>query len=162
MGWGERKLVKGIRSKAYLRRIAREVVGSLAGTGVALGDLGVAAVVGLEDGELPARGNLKLDVELAVLAVVGCRDALAGLGHEAGVQERDGGQVRRELARDGAGRAAGAGEGNAGDRDLVARGGVGKAVDDNGARGDKAGEESKGVDQLHCCGLAWSRCDECC
>ena len=160
----ERGTERGARgeTKTHLRGITGEVIGRLAGAGVALGDLGVAAVVGLEDGELPARGNLKLDVELAVLAVVGRRDALASLSHEAGVQERDGSQVRRELAGHGAGRAAGASEGNAGDRDLVARGGIGKAVDDDGARGGKAGEKGKGVDQLHCCGSTWSRCDECC
>jgi hypothetical protein len=129
--------------------VTREVVGGLAGTGFALADLGVAAVVGLEDGELPAGGVLKLDVELAVLALVGC------LGNEAVVEQGDGGQVRRELARDGAGPAARASIGNARDLDLVAGGSSSEILARNhgldlGREGSgQAGKEGEDVREMH-------------
>lgn len=147
---------------ACLLRVTREVVGGLAGTGVALGDVGVAAVVGLEDGELPAGGVLELDVELAVLALVGRWLAGARLGNEAGVEQGDGGQVRRELARHGVGRAARAGKGNAGDLDLVAGGGSSEilarnhGLDLGGEGSGQAGEEGEDVREMHV--ENWKRC----
>lgn len=137
------------RERTYLLRIAREVVGSLAGTGVTLGDLSIATVVGLEDGELPAGGVSQLDVELAVLAVVGGGEALAGLGDEAGVEESDGGQVGGQLAGDGASRAAGTGEGNAGDLDLIARGAGSEVVGGHLGQGRCQAEEGEERGELH-------------
>jgi hypothetical protein len=142
------------RENTYLLRIAREVVGGLAGAGVALGDLGVAAVVGLENAELPARGVLQLDVELAVPAVAGGRDTDTSLGHEAVVQQSHGGQVARQLAGNGAGRAARAGKGNGLDLDLVARGTSGRQRRGEG----RGGEDSEGREELHDCELeSWSQ-----
>lgn len=140
---------------ACLLGVTREVVGGLAGTGVALGDAGVAAVVGLEDGKLPAGGVLELHVELAVLARGGRGLVVARLGDELGVEQGDGSQVGRELARDGLGLAARAGIGNAGDLDLVAGGGGSEilarnhGLDLGGEGSGQAGEEGEDVREMH-------------
>jgi hypothetical protein len=55
----------------YLFSLTREVVGGLQGTSDALLDGRVAAVVGRQDGVLEASGVLNVDVELAVLALLG-------------------------------------------------------------------------------------------
>ena len=145
----------GRRRRSCLLGVTGKVVGGLAGTGVALGDAGVAAVVGLEDRELPARGVPELDVELAVLALAGGRETGARLGDKLGVEEGDGGQVGRQLAGDGVGRAARAGIGNAGDLDLMA-GGAGSEIlarshglDLGGEGGGKASKEGEDVRQMH-------------
>lgn len=132
-----------MRGLTDLLGVAREVVGGLAGARVSGGDLSVPAVVGLEDGELVALGVLDLDVELAVLAVVGRADALPGLRNKVGVQQRDGGQVRRELARDCTSRATGAGKGEANDGNLMARRGVGEGINENRRGRGKASHEGE-------------------
>lgn len=148
--------VKNRRTRvACLLGVTREVVGGLAGTGVAPGDVGVAAVVGLEDRELPAGGVLELDVELAVLARVGRGLTSARLSDEFSVEQGDGGQVSRELAGDGVGLAARAGIGNAGDLDLVAGGGGSEilarnhGLDLGGEGSGQAGEDGEDVREMH-------------
>jgi hypothetical protein len=83
----------------------------------------MAAVVGAEDGELPALGILQLQVEVAVLATILGRDATSGLRDEFIVQEGDGRAVVRDLVSDGAAGAAAAAVADAPDLDFVATGG---------------------------------------
>lgn len=82
----------------YLRSKAGEVVGRLQGTGDTLLDVGVAAVVGAEDGVLEAAGIFELESELAVLALfrdgdVGADGGNVGVvdeSHDAAVFGQDG------------------------------------------------------------------------
>jgi hypothetical protein len=81
--------------------LTREVVGRLEGTGDTLLDGRVTAVVGGQDGVLEASGVQKLDVELAVLALLGDGDAGAD-GSDVGVEdEGDDGTVARDLGAHG-------------------------------------------------------------
>lgn len=104
---------------------------------------------------MPAGGVLELDVELAVLARVGRGLVVARLGDKLGVEQGDGSQVGRELARDGVGLAARAGIGNAGDLDLVAGGGGSEilarnhGLDLGGEGSGQAGEEGEDVREMH-------------
>ena len=126
-------------ARTDLHRIPRKVIRRLARARVPLGQLRVAAVVGLEDGELVALRVPQLHVELAVLAVLGPREVLAGLRDERAVQERDGRQVGRQLARDGAGRAAGPGERDALDGHLVAGRAAGGCLAGRHGEGEREG-----------------------
>lgn len=130
--------------------VAREVVGRLAGARDATGDLRIAAIVGLEDGELPALREAKLDVELAVLAELGGGDARARLSDEAVVQEGDCRQVAGELAGDAARGAAGACKGKSLDRYLVTgrrRRAIGQ--DGCGSCGGQASEDGEDERDMH-------------
>jgi len=87
---------------AYLSGLAREVVGGLESARDALLDGGVTAVVGGQDRVLEASGVLEVNVELAVLALLGDGDARAG-GCDVRVEdEGDNGAVRRDLGAHGA------------------------------------------------------------
>lgn len=61
--------------------------------------VGVTAVVGLEDGELPSAGVGDADAELAVLARTAGSQAVTGLRDECPVKERQRGPVGRQLRR---------------------------------------------------------------
>ena len=88
---------KGRLFHTHLLRLAGEVVGRPDDTLLAGREVGVSAIVGLEDGELPAAGVGHGDVKLAVLAGVGGDQAGTSLRHEGPVQERQHRLVLRQL-----------------------------------------------------------------
>jgi hypothetical protein len=91
----------------YLSSLTGEVVSRLEGTGNTLLDGRVTAVVGRQDGVLEASGVLKVDVELAVLALLGDGDAGADR-RDVGVEdEGDDATVAGDLGAHGSLRASG-------------------------------------------------------
>lgn len=76
--------------------MAREVVGTLLGTVDTGIELSKAAVVGGEDGVLEATRILQVDVELAVLAVLGDGDVLPHGGNVRVKDERHRGAIVRD------------------------------------------------------------------
>lgn len=81
---------------------AGKVVGGLQGAGDALLDVGVAAVIGAQDGVLEAAGVLELESKLAVLALLGDGDAGADGGNVSVVDQGDDTAVIGEDCADGA------------------------------------------------------------
>lgn len=86
----------------YLSRLTREVVSRLESSSDTLLDSGVSAVVGGEDGVLEATGVEELDVELAVLAVLGNGDTRADGGNVGIEDQGDDAAVIRDLGGHGA------------------------------------------------------------
>jgi hypothetical protein len=82
---------------AYLSSLTREVVGGLEGSADALLDGSVSTVVGGENRVLEAAWVKKVDVELAVLALLGDSDAGADGGNVRIEDEGDNGAVTRDL-----------------------------------------------------------------
>ena len=102
----------------YLFSLTREVVGRLQGTSDARLDRRVAAVVGRQDGVLEASRVLNVDIELAVLALLGNGNTGAD-GRNVGVEdEGDDAAVGRDLGAHGSLGASGSAIGNTSDLDL--------------------------------------------
>src|SRR5690242_10861891 len=127
----------------YLVRVTRKVVNCLARACGALRDSCVAAIVGLEDGKLPALRVVELDVDLAVFAVFLGSDTLARLRDEVVVDEGQRRQICREHVRDRAGWAARARISEASDLNLVSAGAV--PLDEGGSGHSSAGEKGNDV-----------------
>ena len=77
--------------------LAREVVSRLERTSDALLDGGISTVVGAEDRVLEATGVLNVDVELAVLALLGNSNAWADGSNVRVEDERDESLISRKL-----------------------------------------------------------------
>ena len=86
--------------------LAREVVGRLERTSDALLDGSISTVVGAEDRVLEATWVLNIDVELAVLALLGKSDTGADGGNVRVEDERDEGLISRKLVAQSALRAS--------------------------------------------------------
>lgn len=112
----------------------------------AIGEAGVAAVVGLEDGKLPALRVVELDVGLTGLAILCRLDALARLRGECIVQNGQRRPIGGQRARNGAARAARAPVGEASNLYFVSAGAVAiiPLCDDGNSHGE-AGEEGNDV-----------------
>ena len=98
--------------------MTREVVGGLEGSGNTLLDGRVTTVVGRQDGVLEASGVLKVDVELAVLALLGDGNAGADGGNVRVEDEGDDAAVARDLRAHGALRTPSAAIADTSDLDL--------------------------------------------
>jgi hypothetical protein len=107
---------------AYLGLLAGKVVCRLQGTGDALFDGSVAAVVGTQNRVLEASRVLNVDSELAVLAVLGHRDAGTQGGHVAVEDESHSGLIGRDQCTHSALRTTCSAIGDAADFDLVVLG----------------------------------------
>jgi hypothetical protein len=102
----------------YLVGLTGEVVSRLESTSDALLDVGVTAVVGAKNGVLEAAWVTDVDVELAVLALLGDRDTRAD-GCDVSVEDDgDKGLVAVELGAQGALRTSGSSIGDISDGDL--------------------------------------------
>jgi hypothetical protein len=112
-------LVAGREIPTYLRSLTREVVGGLKGSGDTLLDVGVAAVIGGQDRVLEAAGVEEVDVELAVLALLGDGNTGADGGNVRVEDERHDAAVGRDLGAHGALGAAGSTIADTPDGDLV-------------------------------------------
>ena len=84
-------------SSTYLSSLTREVVGGLEGAGDARLDGRVATVIGRQDRVLEAAGVLEVDVELAILALLGDCDARADGSNVRVEDERYDAAVGRDL-----------------------------------------------------------------
>ena len=82
-----------MKHNTYLRRQAGEVVSRLERASDALLDVGVAAVVGAQDGVLEPSRVLQLESELAVLALLSDSNAGADRGNVGVVDQGDNGLV---------------------------------------------------------------------
>ena len=102
----------------YLRSLAREVVGRLQGAGDAFLDGGVATVVGRQDRVLETAGVFDVDVELAVLTLLGDGDARADGSNVRVEDERHDSAIVGELRAHCALGAASSAVGHTPDRDL--------------------------------------------
>jgi hypothetical protein len=102
----------------YLSSLTREVVGGLQGAGDALLNGRVAAVVGRQDRILEASGVLEVDIELAVLALLGDRNAGADGGNVRVEDEGNDAAVTRDLGAHASLRTSGSTIGNAANLDL--------------------------------------------
>jgi hypothetical protein len=136
---------------AGLVGVTGEVVGGLLGSGLALGELGVAAVGGLEDAVLPATWVSEVDVQLAVLAVFDDANAWAH-GSDVFVKDQcESGTIRRDLLGDGASRAASSTSGNGLNPDgawiwaITSKDWVGRSSGNNG----EEGSSDSGGGELH-------------
>jgi hypothetical protein len=151
--------------KADLSSLTREVVGGLEGAGDALLDGRVAAVVGGQDRVLEASGVLDINVELAVLALLGDGDAGAD-GGDVGVEdEGHDGAVTRDLGAHGALRASGSTIADTSDQDLslvrwcymlsilktylTGRGSLAKLNSGKAGAGERSSEGSESKEPLH-------------
>lgn len=103
---------------AYLFLVTREVVGGLEGTGDAGLDGGITTVVGGQDGVLEASWVLNIDVELAVLALLGNGNAGADRRNVRVEDQGDDATVIGELGSHGSLGASGTTILNTLDRDL--------------------------------------------
>jgi hypothetical protein len=107
---------------AYLGLLAGEVVCRLQGTGDALFNGSVAAVVGTQNRVLETSRVLNVDSELAILAVLGHSDTGTQGGHVAVEDESHSGLIGRDQCTHGALRTTGSAIGDATDFDLVVLG----------------------------------------
>ena len=98
--------------------LSREVVGRLEGAGDALLDGSIATVVGAEDGVLEASRVLELDVELAVLALLGDGNGGANGGNVCVEDDSDERLVGGKLGAQGALRTSGSAIGDTANGDL--------------------------------------------
>lgn len=143
---------------AYLVVGAGEVVGALDLAGDALVEVGVATVIGSEDGVLEATGIQKIEVDLAVLAVLSNGDGGAERG-DVGIEDQgDGGGIGREELADGALGAAGTTIGDTTDADSArVRSGLSERWLESDADGSSANEgrteDSEDRESLHYDGL---------
>ena len=132
---------------AYLVVGAGEVVGALDLAGDALVEVGVATVIGSEDGVLEATGIQQIEVDLAVLAVLSNGDGGAERG-DVGIEDQgDGGGIGRDELADGALGAARATIGDAPDANgaWVRSGSEGSRLD--WASGDGSDESRDGSEE---------------
>lgn len=106
-------------TETHLSLLAREVVGGLERALDTLLDGSITAVVGAENGVLEATWVPDVDVELAVLAGVGKRNAGAEGGNVGIEDESDGGLVTRDLSAHGSLRATSSTIGDTTDLDLL-------------------------------------------
>lgn len=102
----------------YLVGLAGEVVGRLEGTSNTTLDRGVTAVVGTKDRVLEASWVPDVDVELAVLALLGDSDARADRGDVLVEDDGDKSLVGAELSAQGALGTSGSSIGDVSDGDL--------------------------------------------
>jgi len=141
--WADERVFSGA-----LISLSREVVGALQGTSNTLLDAGVTTVIGRQDGVLEATRVQDVDVELAVLALLGDSDAGADGGNVGVEDEGQDAPVRRDLGANGALGAASSSIGDTADLDL-SRGG---SVTDHGSiqsGGDRSGEGKESKEPLH-------------
>lgn len=107
-----------MRGMTYLSSLTREVVGGLEGTSNALLDGRVAAVISRKDGVLEAARVLKVNVKLAVLALLGNGDTGANRGNVRVEDEGNDAAVGRDLGAHGSLRASGSAIADTSDLDL--------------------------------------------
>lgn len=104
---------------SYLGSLSREIVGGLEETSDTLLDGGIATVIGRHDGVLETSGVLEVDIELAVLALLGDRDTRTDGRNVRIENESDNGTVIRDLSAHGTLRAASSAISDASDLDLL-------------------------------------------
>jgi hypothetical protein len=111
-------VMDGSDAEACLSSLTREVVGGLQGPGDALLNGRVTAVVGRQDGVLEPAGVLEVDVQLAILALLGDGNAGANRGDVGVEDEGDNTAVTRDLGAHGALGASSSTIADTADRDL--------------------------------------------